>query len=82
MRDTLVTADINIGTNVAYNSQRGRTFKVVTLQGELIESTGVMSGGGKPKQGLMSNKLVQEFSQDQINQVSSQIEKMQSDLQE
>lgn len=31
--------------------------QVVTLKGELIESSGVMSGGGNPRKGGMANKL-------------------------
>jgi structural maintenance of chromosome 4 len=57
-KDTLVCDDIKIGTHVAFNSVQGRTFRVVTPGGEMIESSGVMSGGGKPKVGGMSNKPI------------------------
>jgi chromosome segregation ATPase len=40
---------------------------VVTLKGDLIEKSGTMSGGGKPKTGGMSSTLVQEYSDEQIN---------------
>jgi chromosome segregation ATPase len=61
-----VTDDIKIGTHVAFNSVPNKTFRVVTLNGEIVEASGVMSGGGKPKSGLMSNKIVEEYSEDQI----------------
>jgi structural maintenance of chromosome 4 len=40
----------------------------VTLKGELIEKSGTMSGGGKPRTGGMSNVLVQEFSDEEIKE--------------
>ena len=42
-RDTLVADDINQANRIAFGSQR---FRTVTLDGKLIEITGVMSGGG------------------------------------
>lgn len=39
---------------MAYGATR---YRVVTLQGVVIEFSGAMSGGGKPKRGGMSNKL-------------------------
>ena len=61
LKNTLVANDIKEGTNIAFNSGLGN-FRVVTLKGELIEISGVMSGGGRPKQGAMGNKIVEEFS--------------------
>lgn len=43
LRDTLVANDLDQASRVAYGAQR---FRVVTLQGSLIEISGVMSGGG------------------------------------
>jgi chromosome segregation ATPase len=40
----------------------------VTLRGELIEKSGTMSGGGKPKTGGMSNVIVQEFTDEQVHE--------------
>lgn len=40
----------------------------MTLKGELIEKSGTMSGGGKPRTGGMSNVLVQEFSDEEIKE--------------
>jgi structural maintenance of chromosome 4 len=51
--NTLVVGDINTANDIAFSGQRHR---VVTLNGELFEKTGVISGGGKPKRGLMASK--------------------------
>lgn len=32
----------------------------------MIDTTGVLTGGGKPKKGLMDNKIVEEFTDGQI----------------
>ncbi|KAL5289712.1 SMC4 family protein [Megaselia abdita] len=44
LRNTLVSKDLDQGTRIAYGNQR---FRVVTLAGEVIETSGTMSGGGK-----------------------------------
>jgi len=52
---------------------QGKKHRVVTLRGEIIEASGVMSGGGRPPRGLMSNKIIEEFSEEQIRQVTQAI---------
>ena len=39
---------------------------MVTLEGDLFEPSGNISGGGQPKRGGMSSKMVEEFSEAQI----------------
>ena len=39
-----------------------------------------MSGGGKPKSGLMSNKIVEEYSEDQIRALVNQIQTLEGQL--
>ena len=53
LRDTLAADDIKIAMKVAYGEIRRR---VVTLNGEVIEVSGTMSGGGKAKKGGMSSE--------------------------
>jgi len=60
LKNTLVCPDITVATHTAYNLDR--RHRVVTLGGELIELSGTMAGGGKPRKGGMSAKLVEEFS--------------------
>ena len=55
LKNTLVAFNLEIANNVAFQSKELR-YRVVTLNGELIETSGAMSGGGRPRQGLMSNK--------------------------
>ena len=52
LRDTLVTNNLETATKVGYGQNRHR---VVTLDGVIVEITGAMVGGGKPRRGLMSN---------------------------
>ena len=52
LRDTLVTSSLEIATQVGYGQNRHR---VVTLDGVIVEITGAMVGGGRPRRGLMSN---------------------------
>ena len=51
LRDTLVARDLQQANRVAYGKRR---FRVVTLDGKLIDISGTMSGGGSsPQSGLM-----------------------------
>jgi structural maintenance of chromosome 4 len=47
--------------------------RVVTLKGDLIEKSGTMSGGGKPRTGGMSSKMVEEFSEEQIRECETRV---------
>lgn len=74
LRDTLVAPDLKTATQVAYGSVRNR---VVTLNGELIEISGTMSGGGKPKRGGMSNKdIPEDYTQEHVNILNAQYENL------
>ena len=57
VRETLVANDLEQGTRIAYGQHRQR---VVTLQGQIIETSGTMSGGGQPQRGRMGSKLINE----------------------
>ncbi|KAH8308273.1 hypothetical protein KR059_009767 [Drosophila kikkawai] len=55
LRNTLVSEDLEQGTRIAYGKTR---FRVVTLRGEMIETTGTMSGGGnRPIRGKMGTQV-------------------------
>eukprot|EP00954_Amorphochlora_amoebiformis_P026253 1378108-Amorphochlora_amoeboformis.AAC.1 len=45
LRDTLVATDLNQAVKIGYD--KSKRWRVVTLKGELIDSSGTMSGGGK-----------------------------------
>ncbi|KAI8613916.1 RecF/RecN/SMC protein [Chytriomyces sp. MP71] len=56
LRDTLVTADLPKANRIAF--QGARRNRVVTLEGQLIDASGTMSGGGsRPQSGGMNSKF-------------------------
>lgn len=55
LRDTLVANNLEQGTRIAYGRQR---YRVVTLEGGVIETSGTMSGGGRTQlRGKMGQKV-------------------------
>lgn len=64
LQDTLVATDLAQANRIAYGAKR---WRVVTLDGELIDKSGTMSGGGNSKKkGLMSSKLVADTTKEQV----------------
>lgn len=64
MQDTLVAMDLAQANRIAYGAKR---WRVVTLDGELIDKSGTMSGGGSTvKKGLMSAKLVADTTKEHV----------------
>jgi len=79
LKDTLVCKDLPTASKIAYGQQRHR---VVTLNGELIEAFGTMSGGGKPKKGGMSNKVIEDNNTGEyLNKLQSEHEEIIKDFQ-
>lgn len=57
LRDTLVAKDLDEATSIAYQGSQCK-YRVVTLDGQLVELSGAMSGGGKrTKSGGMSSSI-------------------------
>ncbi|TYZ67102.1 hypothetical protein PybrP1_002836 [[Pythium] brassicae (nom. inval.)] len=57
LRDTLVAKDLDEASAIAYQGGQCK-FRVVTLDGQLVELSGAMSGGGKrSKSGGMSSSI-------------------------
>lgn len=55
MQDTLVANDMRQANRIAYGEKR---WRVVTLDGKLIEKSGAMSGGGnRPLRGAMDSRF-------------------------
>ncbi|KAM4889122.1 structural maintenance of chromosomes protein 4 [Thomomys bottae] len=74
LRDTLVADNLDQATRVAY--QKDRRWRVVTLQGQIIEQSGTMTGGGsKVMRGRMGSSLVLEISEEEVNKMESQLQK-------
>lgn len=64
LRDTLVAQDLAHANRIAYGAQR---WRVVTLDGQLIEKSGAMSGGGtRVARGAMSATPVSNMSPEQL----------------
>lgn len=64
LHDTIVAKDLTQANRVAYGAKR---WRVVTLEGGLIDKSGTMTGGGtKVSRGGMSDKLVAETSKEAV----------------
>ncbi|XP_058121689.1 structural maintenance of chromosomes protein 4 [Anopheles ziemanni] len=76
LRDTLVAENLDQGQRIAYGRQR---FRVVTVGGDVIETSGTMSGGGRSQQrGRMGTQVQTKTSASEPAGVSSrEIEQLQ-----
>jgi structural maintenance of chromosome 4 len=73
LRNTLVADDLDHATKVAFSGSTKN--RVVTLKGQMIETSGAMSGGGnRPQTGGMSSKIASEVVS------PAEIAKMEKDL--
>jgi structural maintenance of chromosome 4 len=67
LQNTLVAKDLAQANRIAYGAHR---WRVVTLDGQLIDKSGTMSGGGNTvKKGLMSSKLVADTTKEQVSKL-------------
>ncbi|KAL4906678.1 hypothetical protein BDW74DRAFT_150947 [Aspergillus multicolor] len=74
MQNTLVAKDLEQANRIAYGARR---WRVVTLDGQLIDTSGTMSGGGtRVARGAMSSKQVGDISKEQLVQMESDLEEM------
>eukprot|EP01113_Clastostelium_recurvatum_P039386 TRINITY_DN6002_c0_g1_i1.p1 TRINITY_DN6002_c0_g1~~TRINITY_DN6002_c0_g1_i1.p1 ORF type:complete len:1300 (-),score=349.43 TRINITY_DN6002_c0_g1_i1:26-3889(-) len=83
MRDTLVAKDLESATSIAYGAKR---WRVVTLEGQLIDMSGTMAGGGtQVARGLMGSKIVdkdQEQQQRDLQEAEKRVEQVTKEQQE
>ena len=64
LQNTLVANDLEQANRIAYGAKR---WRVVTLDGQLIDVSGTMSGGGtRVARGGMSSKLAAETTKEQV----------------
>lgn len=67
MTNTLVAENLDQAERIAYGVKR---WRVVTLDGKLIDTAGTMSGGGtRVVKGKMSSKLASDVSKDQVTKL-------------
>ncbi|XP_075617752.1 structural maintenance of chromosomes protein 4 isoform X2 [Balearica regulorum gibbericeps] len=74
LRDTLVAKSLEEATRVAF--QKDKRWRVVTLQGQIIEQSGTMTGGGgKIMKGRMGSSVIMDVSEEEVNKMESQLQK-------
>lgn len=67
--DVLICTDIKIATKLAFNENVRR--KCVTLAGDVVDPSGVLSGGALPKDGSLLMKLKDFQNKDVFNNYSN-----------
>ncbi|KJK61203.1 Smc [Aspergillus parasiticus SU-1] len=79
MQNTLVAKDLEQANRIAYGARR---WRVVTLDGQLIDTSGTMSGGGtRVARGAMSSKQVADTSKEQVARLEGDLEEMERKFQ-
>ena len=79
LQNTLVAKDLEQANRIAYGARR---WRVVTLDGQLIDVSGTMSGGGtRVAKGGMSSKLVAETSKEQVSKLEVDCDQLEQELQ-
>ncbi|RKO85939.1 hypothetical protein BDK51DRAFT_32037, partial [Blyttiomyces helicus] len=84
--DTLVANDLAQANRIAFGSAKGaRRYRVVTLEGQLIDASGTMSGGGaRPSSGGMNSKFAADpdASPDKVRDLERGLDQIQLRLRE
>ncbi|KAI6212922.1 Structural maintenance of chromosomes protein 4 [Aphelenchoides besseyi] len=88
LRDTLVVDNIEVATTAA--NHNGQRWRVVTLRGDVIETSGTMAGGGRQElRGRMGNQVRVESQEqsrnwtemeNQLKQKQEQLNRLRSEL--
>jgi structural maintenance of chromosome 4 len=84
VRDTLVTEDWELANRVAYQGERV-LWRIVTTTGNLIDTSGAMTGGGKPpSSGGMKAKCASKsdsiITAEQIAVLDAEVSRLQTEL--
>ena len=78
LQNTLVAKDLEQANRIAYGARR---WRVVTLDGQLIDVSGTMSGGGtRVAKGGMSSKLVADTTKEQVSKLEVDRDQLEQDL--
>ncbi|KAI9915994.1 hypothetical protein PsorP6_007524 [Peronosclerospora sorghi] len=82
LRDTLVAKDLDEASAIAYQGRQCK-YRVVTLDGQLVEMSGAMSGGGKrARSGGMSSTLASGLSENEIQALQANASSMRNELEQ
>ncbi|XP_049659667.1 structural maintenance of chromosomes protein 4 isoform X2 [Accipiter gentilis] len=74
LRDTLVANNLEEATRIAFRKEK--RWRVVTLQGQIIEQSGTMTGGGgRVMKGRMGSSVIMDVSEEEVNKMESQLQK-------
>jgi len=77
LHDTIVAKDLTQANRVAYGSKR---WRVVTLEGGLIDKSGTMTGGGtKVARGGMNDKFVADTSKEAVSKLEKERDALESE---
>lgn len=79
MSNTLVAKDLEQANRIAYGAKR---WRVVTLDGQMIDVSGTMSGGGtRVARGAMSSRMIAEVSKEQVEKLEADRDELESQFQ-
>lgn len=79
MQNTLVAKNLEQANRIAYGARR---WRVVTLDGQLIDISGTMSGGGtRVARGAMSSKQVADVSKEQVEHLEAERDDLETQFQ-
>ncbi|KAL4151345.1 hypothetical protein PRNP1_008293 [Phytophthora ramorum] len=80
LRDTLVAKDLDEASAIAFQGRQCK-YRVVTLDGQLVEMSGAMSGGGKrARSGGMSSTLASGLSEAEIRALQDEASSLRDQL--
>ncbi|XP_071608868.1 structural maintenance of chromosomes protein 4 isoform X1 [Heliangelus exortis] len=73
LQDTLVANNLEEATRIAF--QADKRWRVVTLEGQIIEQSGTMTGGGgKVMKGRMGSSVRMDVSEEEVSKMESQLQ--------
>ncbi|KAK5942441.1 Structural maintenance of chromosomes protein 4 [Knufia obscura] len=79
MQNTLVAEDLEQANRIAYGAKR---WRVVTLDGQLIDVSGTMSGGGtRIARGAMSSKQISDVSKEHVEKLEAERDELEGQFQ-
>eukprot|EP00698_Gefionella_okellyi_P003480 TRINITY_DN13290_c0_g1_i1.p1 TRINITY_DN13290_c0_g1~~TRINITY_DN13290_c0_g1_i1.p1 ORF type:complete len:1252 (-),score=398.39 TRINITY_DN13290_c0_g1_i1:119-3832(-) len=79
LRDTLVANDLDSATKLAF--QQKKRWRVVALDGKVVEPSGTMSGGGQQvAKGGMSASTAEPVSEKELAAIAKEVERTQEEV--
>ncbi len=84
VRDTLLAENEEKAKEISWSGNDDIKWRVVDLQGNIIERSGAMSGAGKPRSGLFTDRRVEEetHSREDVVTLESTVEECEANLED